>query len=68
MSEKQQQSTRSITLLGGVATIISLMIGSGIFSSAGRIYNNLGSSAMTLIIWIITGALGLTGALWYGEC
>lgn len=59
--------TRKLSLWGGIRTIVSLMIGAGIFSSAGRIFNYVGSPGMTLIIWVATGLLGLAGALCYAE-
>lgn len=60
--------SRTLTLWGGIRTIISLMIGAGIFSSAGRIFEGVGSPGMTIIIWVATGMLGLAGALWYNLC
>ncbi len=51
-------------LKDGISLIFGLMIGSGIFSSAGLVLADVGSAGMTLIIWLVTGVLGLTGALW----
>lgn len=54
--------------MGGIMTIVSLMIGSGIFLTVGEMYTQLGASAgITIIVWVITGFLALTGALCYAE-
>lgn len=58
---------RSIDLKGGVTMIISLMIGSGIFTFAGEVHQHVNSSGFALCIWLISGILALTGALCYAE-
>lgn len=58
---------RSIDLKGGVTMIISLMIGSGIFSFAGEIHKYVNSTGWALCIWLVSGMLALTGALCYAE-
>ncbi|PJF18964.1 hypothetical protein PSACC_01233 [Paramicrosporidium saccamoebae] len=58
---------RSLTLFDGISTIVGLMVGSGIFSTAGEIQKNVGSPGFALVIWALTGLLGLTGALCYAE-
>lgn len=57
----------SLKLVDGIAVIFGLMVGSGIFSSAGLVYANVGSAGMSLVIWLFTGLLALTGALCYAE-
>lgn len=47
--------------------IISLMIGSGIFSFASEIHKHVNSTGWALIIWLVSGFLALTGALCYAE-
>lgn len=54
-----------LKLVDGICVIFGLMVGSGIFSSAGLVYADVGSSGMSLLIWLATGLLALTGALWY---
>lgn len=56
-----------LTLFDGISTIVSLMVGSGIFSTAGQIQASVGSSGLSLLLWGITGVLALTGALCYAE-
>ena len=58
---------RSIDLRGGVMMIVSLMIGSGIFTFAGEIHGHVNSTGIALSIWLIAGILALTGALCYAE-
>lgn len=58
---------RTVGLQGGVITIVSLMIGSGIFASSGMIHKYTGSIGLTLIIWLATGCIALCGALCYAE-
>lgn len=58
---------RSIDLKGGVTMIVSLMIGSGIFTFAGEIHGHVNSTGLALSIWLISGMLALTGALCYAE-
>lgn len=52
-------------LIDGISVIFGLMVGSGIFSSSGLVFADVGSAGMSLTIWLMTGCLGLTGALWY---
>lgn len=58
---------RSIDLRGGVMMIVSLMIGSGIFTFAGEIHGLVNSTGIALSIWLASGMLALTGALCYAE-
>lgn len=58
---------RSISLKGGVVMIISLMIGSGIFTSAPEIHQHVRSTGLALFMWLLSGVLALTGALCYAE-
>lgn len=64
-SETGLHPMRQLTLFDGISTIVSLMVGSGIFSTAGDIQRGVGSPGLSLVLWTITGILALTGALWY---
>jgi hypothetical protein len=59
--------TPGISLLSGIALIIGICIGSGIFSSPGPILNYAGSVPAALSVWIAAGLLAMTGALCYAE-
>ncbi|VVC39531.1 Amino acid/polyamine transporter I [Cinara cedri] len=58
---------QELGLWSAVCLIINVMIGSGIFISAGNVLKNTGSVAMCLIVWISCGLLSLLGALSYAE-
>lgn len=60
-------STRTLTLFDGISTIVGLMVGSGIFSTAGASQLAVGSPGLALIMMGVSGLLGLTGALCYAE-
>lgn len=54
-------------LADAMSLIIGLQVGSGIFSSPGVITKNVGSFGASLIVWIVSGLLALTGAISYAE-
>ncbi|KAH9063314.1 L-methionine transporter [Lactarius vividus] len=58
---------KSIGLVNGVALVVGLQIGSGIFSSPGVVVANTGSVGASLIVWLLSGLLGWTGASSFAE-
>ncbi|KAF8334270.1 L-methionine transporter [Cantharellus anzutake] len=70
-SEPGQQSVpeseKTVGYLSGVALIISLQIGSGIFSSPGVVLADVKSVGASILVWIIGGLLAWTGASSYAE-
>lgn len=62
-----QHIHRKMSLLRGISTIVSLMIGSGIFSTPGEIHRLVGSMSISFAVWAATGVLSLLGALCYAE-
>lgn len=58
---------KSLTYLNGLALVIGLIIGSGIFSSPAQVNSNAGSPGAALIVWVVAGVLAWTGAASYAE-
>ena len=48
---------RSLTLLDGLGVVVGIMIGSGIFASAGTALDNAGSGSIALASWTVAGLL-----------
>ncbi|EEP78275.1 conserved hypothetical protein [Uncinocarpus reesii 1704] len=61
------EKRKTLTYLNGLSLIVGLIIGSGIFSSPGRVSTNTGSPGASLIIWAVAGLLAWTGAASYAE-
>ncbi|ROW15996.1 hypothetical protein VPNG_02569 [Cytospora leucostoma] len=53
---------RNLGTLDAFAIIISIVIGSGIFTSPGSIDTNVPSPGVALVIWLVGGILAWTGA------
>lgn len=58
---------KSLTYLNGLALVVGLIIGSGIFSSPAQVNSNAGSPGAALIVWVVAGVLAWTGAASYAE-
>ncbi|KAF7322996.1 L-methionine transporter [Mycena chlorophos] len=58
---------KSVNLLNGIALIVGMIIGSGIFSSPGVVVANTNSVGASLIVWAASGLLGWTGASSFAE-
>lgn len=54
--------TRNLGALEAFAIIISIVIGSGVFTSTGSIDANVSSPGMALAVWLVGGILAWTGA------
>ncbi|KAH7166389.1 amino acid/polyamine transporter I [Dactylonectria macrodidyma] len=59
--------TRNLGALEAFAIVISIVIGSGVFTSPGSIDTNVPSPGIALIIWLVGGILAWTGASTFAE-
>ncbi|KAI0831389.1 amino acid transporter [Trametes gibbosa] len=58
---------KRLSLVNGIALIVGLQIGSGIFSSPGVVVANTQSVGASLLVWFAAGVLGWTGASSFAE-
>ncbi len=61
-AEQSGTFRRNIGALEAFAIVISIVIGSGVFTSTGSIDANLSSPGVSLAVWLVGGVLAWTGA------
>src|SRR3989449_10204784 len=58
---------RSLKLFDGLAMVVGIMVGSGIFRTPGLVAAQLGRPWLTFVAWVLGGALAFLGALCFAE-
>jgi APA family basic amino acid/polyamine antiporter len=58
---------RSLRVRDGLAMVIGIMVGSGIFRTPGIVAGQLGRPGLTLVAWFIGGAIAFSGSLIFAE-
>ena len=58
---------KTLTFMNALSLMLSLQIGSGIFSSPSQVNSHAGSPGVSLMIWLLAGLLSWTGAASYAE-
>ena len=66
-SERGGAFTRNLGALEAFAIVISIVIGSGVFTSPGSIDTNVPSPGLALVVWLVGGVLAWTGAVTVAE-
>ena len=58
---------RELRTLDSTMLVMGSMIGSGIFIVSADIARTVGSPALLMLVWLVTGLVTMTAALSYGE-
>jgi basic amino acid/polyamine antiporter, APA family len=66
-THQDQDLVKALGLTSGTMLVMGSMIGSGIFIVSAEISREVGSPALLIGAWLITGFLTIVGALTYGE-
>ncbi len=64
---EDNQLKRDIGPFSATAIVVANMVGTGIFTTSGFALQEVGSSTVMLLCWLLGGAFALCGALCYGE-
>src|SRR5574341_2352037 len=67
VAARMAQLTRTLKTTDGLAMVVGIMVGSGIFRTPGLVAGQLGRPILTFVAWVLGGALALLGALVFEE-
>ena len=67
MHQPPHRLRRTLGWGDGLALVVGIMVGSGIFRTPGLVASSLGRPALTFVAWALGGAVGLLGALIFAE-
>jgi APA family basic amino acid/polyamine antiporter len=67
MQEKAVEPRKTLSVIDGVALIIGVVIGTGIFKTPSLVAANTGDNLVFFLTWVLGGAVSLIGALCYAE-
>src|SRR2546422_3460171 len=58
---------RSLRLADGLAMVVGMTVGAGIFRTPGIVAARLGRPGLTFVVWVLGAALAFLGALCFAE-
>src|SRR5256885_7208560 len=58
---------RSLRLTDGLAMVVGMTVGAGIFRTPGIVAARLGRAGLTFVVWVLGAALAFLGALCFAE-
>lgn len=64
---KQAGLRRQLGLVSAIALVVGQVVGIGIFLTPAEMAKSLGSPLWLLVVWLVMGAVALSGALCYGQ-
>ena len=67
MNQPPLRLRKTLGWVDGLALVVGIMVGAGIFRTPGIVAGSLGRPALTFVAWALGGAVGLLGALVFAE-
>jgi APA family basic amino acid/polyamine antiporter len=65
--EKTGEPRKTLSVIDGIALIIGVVVGTGIFKTPALVAANTGDGLVFFLTWLLGGAVSLIGALCYAE-